>query len=31
VERISLTELATDPASVLQTKALTRAERDFIV
>ena len=30
VERISLTELATDRASVLQTKALTRAERDLL-
>lgn len=30
VERISLTELATDRASVLQTKALTRGERDLL-
>jgi hypothetical protein len=30
VERISLTELTTDRASVLQTKALTRTERDLL-
>lgn len=30
VERISLTELTTDRASVLQVKALTRAERDLL-
>jgi hypothetical protein len=30
VERISLTELTTDRASVLQTKALTRAERNLL-
>lgn len=30
VERISLAELTTDRASVLQTKALTRAERDLL-
>jgi hypothetical protein len=30
MERISLTELTTDCASVLQTKALTRPERDLL-
>lgn len=30
VERISLTELSTDRASIFQTKALTREERDFL-
>lgn len=30
LERISLTELTTDRASVLQTKSLTRAERDLL-
>jgi transposase len=30
LERISLTELTTDRASVLQTKALTRSEREFL-
>jgi hypothetical protein len=30
LERISLTELSTDRASILQTKALTREERDFL-
>jgi transposase len=30
VARISLTELTTDRASVLQTKALTKAERDLL-
>ncbi|HEX8212417.1 MAG TPA: IS1634 family transposase [Longimicrobium sp.] len=30
LERISLTELTTDRASVLQTKALTKAERDLL-
>jgi transposase len=29
VERITLTELTTDRASILQTKTLTKAERDF--
>lgn len=30
LERISLTELSTDRASILQTKALTREERDLL-
>jgi hypothetical protein len=30
LERISLAELTTDRASVLQTKALTSAERDLL-